>query len=128
MFRSLNVADQDKLLVLVYVISCFIPDISHPIFHPHGAQGSAKTSLCNLIKKTVDPSSIEAIITPRDYNQLIQMIHHHYICLFDNISSLPGWMSDVLAMACTGGGFSKRQPNYTPMTMTSSTRSSGVLG
>jgi len=109
MYRSLNVADQDKLLVLVYIISCFIPDIPHPIFHPHGAQGSAKTSLCNLIKKTVDPSFIEAIITPRDYNQLIQMIHHHCIGLFDNISSLPGWMSDVLAMACTGGGFSKRQ-------------------
>lgn len=109
MFRFLNVADQNKLLVVVYVISCFVPDIPHPIFHPHGAQGSGKTSLCNLVKKLIDPSSIEAIITPRDYNQLVQMITHHYICLFDNLSFLPAWMSDVLAMACTGGGFSKRQ-------------------
>ena len=30
------------------------------------------------------------------------------ICSFDP-SDLPGWGSDVLAIACTGGGLSKRQ-------------------
>jgi hypothetical protein len=49
------------------------------------------------------------MISPRDAAQLVQIIAHHHICLFDNISILPGWMSDILAQACTGGGFSKRQ-------------------
>ena len=108
-FEFLNVPESNRLLVLVYLISCFVPDIPHPIFYPHGAQGSGKTCLCNLIKKLIDPSSVEAIISPRDVSQLIQMVAHHHICLFDNISALPGWMSDILAQACTGGGFSKRQ-------------------
>jgi hypothetical protein len=96
-------------LVLVYIISCFIPDIPHPIFHPHGAQGAGKTTLCNVIKKICDPSSIETLITPRDKTELVQVIAHHHVCLFDNMSDLPPWMSDILAQACTGGGFSKRQ-------------------
>lgn len=108
-FKFLNVPQSNRLLVLVYIISCFVPDYPHPIFYPHGAQGSGKTCLCNLIKKLIDPSSVEAIISPRDVSQLIQMVAHHHICLFDNISALPGWMSDILAQACTGGGFSKRQ-------------------
>ncbi|MBM4340327.1 MAG: DUF3854 domain-containing protein [Deltaproteobacteria bacterium] len=108
-FNFINVSGSNRLLVLVYIISCFVPDIPHPIFHPHGPQGSGKTCLCTAIKKLTDPSSVEAIITPRDVTQLVQMIAHHHVCLFDNLSSLPSWMSDVLAQACTGGGFSKRQ-------------------
>ena len=108
-FEFLNLSEPNRLLVLIFIISCFIPDIPHPIFYPHGPQGSGKTCLCNIIKKLVDPSSIEAMISPRDAAQLVQIIAHHHICLFDNISILPGWMSDILAQACTGGGFSKRQ-------------------
>jgi hypothetical protein len=105
----LNVDKEHQLLVLVYIISCFIPDIPHPIFHPHGSQGAGKTTLCKIMKKICDPSSIETLITPKEITQLTQVISHHHVCLFDNMSDLPGWMSDLLAQACTGGGFSKRQ-------------------
>lgn len=108
-FESLNVAPEHQLLVLVFIISCFVPDIPHPIFHPHGAQGAGKTTACRTIKKICDPSEIEAIIAPRTSSELIQLLAHHHLCLFDNMSNLPPWMSDILAQACTGGGFSKRK-------------------
>jgi hypothetical protein len=108
-FDFLNVDKDHQLLVLVYIISCFVPDIPHPIFHPHGSQGSGKTTLCRVIKKICDPSSIETLITPKELSQLTQVISHHHVCLFDNLSDLPSWMSDLLAQACTGGGYSKRR-------------------
>ncbi|MCP5006982.1 MAG: hypothetical protein GY941_23990 [Planctomycetes bacterium] len=108
-FEFLNISEEHRLLTLVVIISYFIPDIPHPIFHPHGAQGAGKTTLCRIIKKICDPSSIETLITPRDMTQLVQVIAHHHVCLFDNLSDLPSWMSDIIAQACTGGGFSKRQ-------------------
>lgn len=108
-FDFLNVDEENKLLVLVYIISCFVPEIPHPIFHPNGPQGAGKTTLCRIIKRLCDPSAIEALIAPKDLNQLVQILAHHHICLFDNMSDLPGWMSDIIAQACTGGGFSKRQ-------------------
>jgi len=108
-FKFININEESKLLVLVCIISYFVPDIPHPIFHPHGPHGAGKTSLFKIVKKLCDPSSIEAIITPRDLTQLVQVIAHHHVCLFDNLSKIPDWMSDILSQACTGGGFSKRQ-------------------
>lgn len=108
-FDFLNFEDEDKLLVLVSIISFFIPDIPHPIIHPHGAQGSGKTTFCKVIKKLADPSSMETIISPKNAYELVQLLAHHHVSFFDNLSSFPGWMSDILAQACTGGGFSKRQ-------------------
>lgn len=108
-FEYINIDDKHQLLIMVVLISSFIPDIPHPIFHPHGPQGAGKTTLCRIIKKICDPSSLETLIPPKDLTQLIQVIAHHHVCVFDNMSSLPQWMSDILAQACTGGGFSKRR-------------------
>jgi hypothetical protein len=108
-FDFLNVESKNKLLVAVYLISCFVPDIPHPIFHPHGAQGSGKTTFCSVLKSLIDPSDLSTLIMQRDYAQLIQAIAHHHFVPFDNLSDLPGWASDILAIACTGGGLSKRQ-------------------
>ncbi len=108
-FKFLNVRGDQELLVLACLISYFIPDIPHPIFHPHGPHGSGKTSSCVLIKRLCDPSTIETLISPKNPTQLIQLLAHHHVCLFDNMSNLPDWMSDILCQACTGGGFSKRQ-------------------
>lgn len=109
LFQYLNVAKHDQLLVLVYIIACFIPNIPIPIFHPHGQQGSGKTTLCKIIKSLCDPSLVDAIITPKSREELIQVIAHHHVCIFDNMSKIPGWMSDILSQACTGAAFSKRR-------------------
>lgn len=108
-FEFLNVHRDSRLLILVCLISYFIPDIPHPIFHPHGPHGAGKTSLFKAIKRLCDPSTIDTLITPRDLNQLVQVLSHHHVCLFDNMSDISAQMSDILSQACTGGGFSKRQ-------------------
>jgi hypothetical protein len=108
-FNFLNTDKEHRLLVLVYIVSCFIPNIPHPIFHPHGPQGSGKTTFCCVLKALIDPSSLSTLIMQRDYAQLIQAIAHHYFVPFDNLSDLPAWASDILAIACTGGGLAKRQ-------------------
>ncbi len=108
-FDFLNVPKDQRLLTLICIISYFIPDIPHPIFHPHGPHGAGKTSLFRAIKRLCDPSSIEALIAPKNQSELIQIISHHHVCLFDNLSNISTQMSDILSQACTGGGFSKRQ-------------------
>lgn len=109
LFNFINVKDeQHRLLILVYLISCFIPNIPHPIFHPWGDQGAGKTSMFEFFKELVDPSRVGVFITPRNPEELVQALSHHYLCLLDNLSSFPDWLSDLLSQACTGGGFSKR--------------------
>lgn len=110
LFMFINVREErHKLLSLVYPISCLVPNIPHPIFHPYGDQGAGKTSMFTFFKLLLDPSKLDVIITPRNQEELTQILEHHYLCLFDNLSSFPDWLSDLLSQACTGGGFSKRK-------------------
>ena len=107
--RFINVKPEQKLLFIVYLVSCFIPSIPHPIPVFYGEKGAAKTTTTKLVKKLVDPSNVEAVTFPRDINELVQKLSHHWFCGFDNISGLPEWISDCLCRAVTGEGFSKRQ-------------------
>jgi len=110
LFKYLNVSDKEQqLLLLVWLISCFVPNIPHPILIIYGAQGSSKTVFCRLMKKVVDPSVVETTGFPRDINGLIQLLAHHWCIAFDNVSYLPHDISDELCKAVTGGGLSKRE-------------------
>jgi hypothetical protein len=106
----LNIKDKDnKLLLKCYIIALFIPGISKPILMLHGEQGSAKSTLLELIKMLVDPSIIRTLAFSKDNNELVQKLAHNYISYFDNISNIPDWISDQLCRAVTGSGFSKRE-------------------
>jgi hypothetical protein len=106
----LNVKDNDnKLLLKCYIISLFIPGISKPILMLHGEQGSAKTTLQELIKMLVDPSIVKTLTFPKGINELVQQLSHNYIAYYDNISVIKEQISDALCRAVTGTGFSKRQ-------------------
>ena len=105
-----NVTDYDnKTLLKCYIISLFIPDIPKPVLMLHGEQGSAKSTLQELIRMLVDPSSIKTVTFPRDITELVQKLMYNYICYFDNVSKIPEWISDQLCRAVTGSGFSKRE-------------------
>jgi len=106
----INLRDSSQqLLFMVYVDASFIPDIPHPIIHLHGEQGSAKTTQLRLVGSLVDPSLEELLMFARDVNELAQKLYHHWVCYFDNLTSLPDWISDVLSRAVTGIGFGKRE-------------------
>lgn len=110
LFRFINVSEElHRLLSLVSAISCLVPNIPHPIIHPYGDQGAGKTTFFTFFKLLIDPSKMSVIITPRNMEETVQVLEHHYLCMFDNLSAFPDWLSDLLSQACTGGGFSKRK-------------------
>ncbi|MBU4266949.1 MAG: bifunctional DNA primase/polymerase, partial [Candidatus Altiarchaeota archaeon] len=101
--------DDDKLLTLVYIVNCLVPDIPHLIPILHGPQGSAKSTYFKVIRSLVDPSSLLIITFPKDKNELVQKLSHHYCAFFDNVTKLSDWQSDTLCRASTGEGYSKRE-------------------
>ena len=74
----------------------------------HGEQGSAKSMLEELIKMLVDPDIVKTFSFPKDLAELIQQLSHNALVYYDNLSRIPGWISDLLCRATTGSGFSKR--------------------
>lgn len=101
--------DEHKLLLMVYIAACFIPDIAHPILHPWGGQGAAKSTLMRLVVSLTDPSEEDLLVVPRNEKDLAQRLNHHWTCCFDNLATIPDWLSDTLSRAVTGAGFSKRE-------------------
>lgn len=100
--------DENRLLLKCYIISMFIPGVPKVILMLHGEQGSAKTTLEELIKTLVDPSIVKTFAFPKDINEFIQQLAHNYVTFYDNISTIRDWISDLLCRAVTGSGFSKR--------------------
>ncbi|MHA1138538.1 MAG: hypothetical protein ACTSSE_18840 [Candidatus Thorarchaeota archaeon] len=100
-----------KILILVSLITSFIPDIPHCVIILYGDQGSAKTTFMKLFRKLIDPSDTDTMSFPRS-KDLNQVLDHNWFCGFDNVGGLKKWLSDALCRAVTGDGNVTRQ-HYT---------------
>jgi hypothetical protein len=101
--------DQNKLLLKVYIISLFVPDIAHPILILHGEKGSAKSTLQLLIKLLVDPAKPSLLTIHKNSNEFVQQLSHTHIAFYDNLKHAPYWLSDEVCKAVTGIGQTKRK-------------------
>lgn len=108
-FEFLTVPEESRLLVMVYLVSLFVPGIAHPIFAVCGDQGAAKSFFCTVINRLVDPTLTEKIIQPKNERDLIQTLRQKFVTVLDNISIITPRVSDILCQVCTGGGVSYRQ-------------------
>jgi hypothetical protein len=110
LFKYLNITDPDhRLLAEVLLVSYYITNIGRPILVAWGDQGSGKTTICVIFKALIDPSKLSVLFAPRDLGETVQALDHHCFLAFDNISSMPDWLSDLLSQAVTGAGLSKRK-------------------
>lgn len=109
-FEFFNITDsEEKDLLLVYLVSCFIPEIPKPVIALYGEKGSAKSTASRILKKIVDPGKNELFSLPNDENNLVQVLSHNYMITFDNLDGLTAKQSDYLCKAVTGGGILKRK-------------------
>ena len=100
---------EHRLLLLVFLITCFIPDFPHVMLVVFGAQGSSKSTLFKLNRLVIDPSTIDVVALPDNQKELVQTLAHHHSLFFDNVSYVPEESSDTFCRAITGSGFSKRE-------------------
>ncbi len=100
---------ENQTLFLCWLVSCFVPDIPHamPIFF--GEKGAAKTTVCTLLKKLIDPSVLETLTIQRNPRSLAVNLQQHWFLPFDNVSKINEETSDTLCRAITGGGIQQRK-------------------
>jgi hypothetical protein len=105
-----NLKDADFDLVVGFLMGALRPDGSaFPVLVVNGEQGSAKSSLCRIVRTLIDPSLVSLHAPPKDELDVIEFARHQWVVGYDNLSSLDGWLSDAFCRLSTGSGFSKRK-------------------
>ncbi|MDH6429055.1 MULTISPECIES: hypothetical protein [unclassified Paenibacillus] len=99
----------DKLLYLVYIVTCFIPDIPHPVLIFAGEKGAAKSTSTRFTRSVVDPAVRDISSMPGGVHDLAISLKNNYMPAYDNLTSISAKVSDLLCTASTGGGFSTRK-------------------
>jgi hypothetical protein len=100
--------EEQKLLFVVTLITCFIPRISHPAIHVSGCQGSGKSFLTGLVKRIIDPSSVILSVMPRKPEDLDLLFFRYKVLVLDNLSGLNADTCDRLCSLISGGVIEKR--------------------
>ncbi|MFT8391466.1 MAG: hypothetical protein ABF586_10360 [Sporolactobacillus sp.] len=101
--------ESDQILLLSYLITCFIPDIPHVVLVLSGEKGAAKSTTLRMLKRVVDPSKNDLLVMPKSRDDMAVTLTQNYMVCFDNLETLTKEQSNLLCMASTGGGFSKRR-------------------
>jgi hypothetical protein len=106
----LNVrSDADFVLVVAWALACLRNRGPYPVIVLSGEQGSAKSTFSAILRALLDPNTAPLRALPREDRDLFIAASNGHVLAFDNVSGLPGWISDTLCRLATGGGFAVRQ-------------------
>lgn len=97
-----------QCLFLVWLASCFVPDVPHPALVLFGEKGAAKSTTLRFARCLIDPSKLGLLSLPHP-GELVQQLSHHYAAFYDNVGTISRSVSDSLCRAVTGEGSSKRK-------------------
>ena len=106
----LNVrSDADFVLVTLWVLWGLRNHGPYPVLVLGGEQGSAKSTFSAMLRALLDPNAAPLRALPREDRDLFIAADNAHILVFDNVSGLPGWISDTLCRLATGAGFAVRR-------------------
>lgn len=105
----INLSEEELLVLIVYIVYCFIPCVQNPIVIFHGEKGNGKSTISTIIKEIVDPSTNVLTKISNKEEDLFLEVERNRLLVFDNESCLSDRMSDNLCRIVTGGSISKRK-------------------
>lgn len=105
-----NMAIDDFKLVwlwMAYVV--FAAGRDYPLLVLKGEQGSGKSIFMEVMRDLLDPVKAPLNSLPTSERELAITTQNSVVLVYDNVSKLAQWLSDVLCKASTGGGLRTRK-------------------
>jgi len=104
---SIHSPDEQVLLATWLVMSLFT-NLPRPHLWLVGEQGFGKTTLALSLKRLIDPSDRMSFLY-NNSSEMGQLVDHHAIPAFDNITKFSSEISDFLCCTYSGVDFNKRR-------------------
>lgn len=102
--------NHQRLIYRLWLLSLFFRSYlpTRPIMCLVGEKGSGKTTLLRLTMRALFGEGGQVILLPEKQDDLLPKLTVHYLVTIDNADSSVKWLCDLLAVAATGGKFTKR--------------------
>ena len=101
-------SDDDFILLAAWLVGSLSPKGPYPILIVNGEQGSAKSTLCRVLRRLIDPNAAEVRSSPRDGRDLVIAARNGWVVALDNLSYISPPLSDDMCRVATGIGFATR--------------------
>jgi hypothetical protein len=108
LWRFVNVSAEDRVLYAAAVVMAFNPDGPYPVLSANGSHGSAKSSIGRVLQRLVDPNAGDLRKAPKESRDVSVAANNGWLVAYDNITSIPDWLSDDLCRLSTGAGHGER--------------------
>jgi energy-coupling factor transporter ATP-binding protein EcfA2 len=107
--RILPVSADSYPMVVAWCLAALRPDMPRPLAGILGEQGTGKSTLCRMMVRLVDGTKAHLRSVPKSEDDLAVTTAAGWCLALDNLSGMPGWLSDFLSRTVTGDALTKRE-------------------
>lgn len=104
----LNTDRRGLLMVTAWLLGAASGMGPYPVLALGGEQGTGKSTAASVARNLLDPNQADRRRSPKEERDLFIAAQNGHVLSFDNLSSIPGWLSDALCVISTGGAFTAR--------------------
>jgi len=112
LFDYVNVPEDERPLVLAFVLSIYAGTDAHTALAIVGDASSAKTSTARIIQRLTDPNAATDQSLPEQAEPVYISAETCHVLTYDNASYIGKKMTDELCRVLTGGTYTRRK-HYT---------------
>jgi len=106
--KLINVVEEDFEIAVAWLLGTFSPSGGFPILVATGEAGSGKSFGCEMLKSIIDPKEGPRVLLTNSQRDIGALLENNFTILFDNVSHVPGDLSDILCQVSTGGAITVR--------------------
>jgi hypothetical protein len=103
-----NVPPGSFPLIVAWLTAALRPVGPYPILVLYGEQGSAKSTLARILRLLIDPQDCPLLCEPKSTRDLLVTAAGGWLLAYDNMSTVPDWLSDGFCRIVFGAGFAAR--------------------
>jgi len=108
LWSLINIPDEDRILLLCWMLECFRVGTPYVVLELVGEQGSAKSKTQDVLRDFVDPNQVNLRAKPKSREALFVGAENSHLVSYENLSHLQPELQDAFCTLATGGGFADR--------------------